>query len=466
MKAGNFCVGFMLVDLLCAGVSDCAFQFNLSPFEYEDFKKRFMEYEDENARVISVDYALVHNIVYEGVAFAQDIGIMPHKDFAIVKHFFQEDDDSIEVIDIPLGDSNDGRPVILCSPNQPNTQIITMLQRKLGRDGYHVVFCDNEGNPLDGDDDDDYEGEGNIEWELTDPESSKELFDFSKDDDMAKKIHGFLSHPLSHEKITSKLLKFVNKKRKDKVDEVNAILNDFAEHPYQLNEKPVADDYLYKIYNIILEKEPLTQQQVIELDVWNQNITIDSDPDSNKDVNLNSEAQKLIDEAFLLIEKEKISKVRRVLKQLKNLPEEFKTEYFFELVDEICYRLNDTKEALYFSEKQFQKFPSTDNKILYLKDLIGTFSLREARDEIGKSFKLCDVCNYNNSKYTVSQVAGYLNIMLMFFVLVDIRFCVEIMKIAKKTPVDYRSEFMSVFNFNAMSLIVKMKMNDEILEKI
>lgn len=116
MKAGNLCVGIFLVDLLCMGVKDTAYQFNLSLAEYNDFVER-MNSVDENVKFKKVDYPLVHNIIYEGIAFADDCGLQPYKDFAITKFFLKEDDDSVELIDIPHGDEEDGLPVVFSSPH-------------------------------------------------------------------------------------------------------------------------------------------------------------------------------------------------------------------------------------------------------------------------------------------------------------------------------------------------------------
>ena len=148
MKAGNLCVGILLVDLLCLGVKDCFYRFNLPQLEYEEFKVDKLG-SHQGGNFIPADYKLVHNIVYEGIAFAEDCGIAPHKDFSIVKYFLAEDDESIEMMEVPLGDDKDGKPVIFSSPQQPNYKYITILENKLGPNGFKLIFIDKEGEHMD-----------------------------------------------------------------------------------------------------------------------------------------------------------------------------------------------------------------------------------------------------------------------------------------------------------------------------
>ena len=107
---GNVTLGLYLVDLLCLGIKDTFYAFNIS----EDVaNERFV---DRLFEAVEVDYELAHNIVYAGHDFALDFDITPHKTFNITKYILEEDTDKIPVIEIPVGDEN-GNPSLVVAPS-------------------------------------------------------------------------------------------------------------------------------------------------------------------------------------------------------------------------------------------------------------------------------------------------------------------------------------------------------------
>jgi hypothetical protein len=94
-----------LVDLLCLGVKDATWFFNTDPDELTKLA------ENANPPMVEIPYALAHNIVYAGLEFAAEYDIKPHADFAIARYVLEDDDDSIELIDIETGE--DGVPHLM-----------------------------------------------------------------------------------------------------------------------------------------------------------------------------------------------------------------------------------------------------------------------------------------------------------------------------------------------------------------
>ena len=143
---GNVTFGFFLVDLNLLGVKDCVFAFNESPREMEErVHNPYVEF-------VECDYALAHNIIYEGIAFADDFGFEPVKDFTKTGvYILEEDSDDIPAMDIPLG--RDGVPVVFVSPDRDMRREIAILEKTAGKGNFHIIYVDDKGY-LDEEDDD------------------------------------------------------------------------------------------------------------------------------------------------------------------------------------------------------------------------------------------------------------------------------------------------------------------------
>jgi len=105
---GRYSSAVYLVDLYCLGVKGSEFFFNQREEEFTDFKNEF--YPDDFFK--TVDYTLIHNIIFAGIEFAEEYGFAPCKEFTKNTQFLlEEDTDDIEVIEIECG--SDDMPVII-----------------------------------------------------------------------------------------------------------------------------------------------------------------------------------------------------------------------------------------------------------------------------------------------------------------------------------------------------------------
>jgi len=134
---GNITFCLYLVDLLCLGVKDTFFKFNITETEYRNFLEKL---EEEMGMKIT-GYALVHNIILSGVEFAEEYGFKPYKDFTSVTEFMlEEDNDDIELIEIECG--RDGKPLYIQGPFEDavkSNKIMKQLEHSAGVGNYDFI---------------------------------------------------------------------------------------------------------------------------------------------------------------------------------------------------------------------------------------------------------------------------------------------------------------------------------------
>jgi len=148
-KNGNLTVGIFLVDMYCLGPKDVMYEFNLDPEEYEEWKAKL-------ADGVACDYVLAHNIIYGAIAYAEDYGFKPHKNFDIAQYILEEDSEDIELIEIKFG--LDGMPCYVPGPFDSDHKIQTVintLNRTAGPGNYTFLGEDDDLDDFDDDDWDD-----------------------------------------------------------------------------------------------------------------------------------------------------------------------------------------------------------------------------------------------------------------------------------------------------------------------
>lgn len=127
---GNVTMGYYLVDLLCLGVKDTFYEFNISATAAEE------RFEEIDLNFIEIDYSTAHNIVYAGYDFAMEFKITPHKDFTLTKFILNEDDDTVPIIDIPTG-YDDGKPHLMVNELGEGRWALPLLKKNAGVGNYH-----------------------------------------------------------------------------------------------------------------------------------------------------------------------------------------------------------------------------------------------------------------------------------------------------------------------------------------
>ena len=127
---GNITYVNMLVDLYCTGVKDTLFGVNMPYIKYLEL---VAAYDDTDLTLIKTDYNLLHNIVFEAVAYAENYGIRPHEDFKYAELILEKDDDHIPTQEIPVG--YQGKPLLILYQDDPrNSYYLRMLEKNADPD--------------------------------------------------------------------------------------------------------------------------------------------------------------------------------------------------------------------------------------------------------------------------------------------------------------------------------------------
>ncbi len=175
---GNVTYGIYLVDAYCLGLKSTTFRFNQPYFEYAPFVNMIFETHDFGKE--KIDYALAHNMIYGGVAYAEDLGFTPDKDWKITQFLLEEDTEDVELIELEFG--KDGKPCFISGPYDNVGMIMNKLNKSVGEGNYDFIsqilpntstFWDDdyEEGYDDDDDDDDYDEDDaeNIDYEEVKP---------------------------------------------------------------------------------------------------------------------------------------------------------------------------------------------------------------------------------------------------------------------------------------------------------
>ena len=164
---GNITLGLYVTDLLCMGVSDTVYTFNIAEDEYRDL----LDTLSEDLDMIKTDYALVHNIIFATVEYAADLGFRPHKDYTSVSQYLlEEDTDDIELIEIECG--RNGKPLFVRTENTSDVEadrVIRQLEKAVGKGNFDMIYG-NEGDEMD------FEDEVESEFTGMDKTERRKLF--------------------------------------------------------------------------------------------------------------------------------------------------------------------------------------------------------------------------------------------------------------------------------------------------
>ena len=138
---GSITATFYLVDLLCFGIKETEYLYDVTMSEYLERLEKIKEFMD----IEVTDYKIVHNIVYAAIAYGEKNGFNPANEFTLVTQFnLEEDREDIEIIEIECGDEN-GKPIYLVTPieSEDEIELITSrLEQNAGTGNFSVIRSD------------------------------------------------------------------------------------------------------------------------------------------------------------------------------------------------------------------------------------------------------------------------------------------------------------------------------------
>lgn len=125
-------MGVYLVDTWCVGVKDTTWLFNVAKEEIDDLMSQMGAMLPEE-----ITYDEAHNWIYGALAFAEEVGIKPHQDFAVAQYILEEDDDNIPLIEYEFG--RNGRYCLVSHGTLEASHYRPALNKHLGPDGYDLI---------------------------------------------------------------------------------------------------------------------------------------------------------------------------------------------------------------------------------------------------------------------------------------------------------------------------------------
>ncbi len=163
-STGNITFGVYLLDTFCLGLKDTYAVFSKPEFEYREIIATMFTQHGGKERI---DYVLAHNIIYGAVAYAEDLGFKPEKDWAVSQFILEEDTEDIELLDIEFG--KNGKPCFINGPYDNVGKIVSRLENSVGKGNFDVVLIDGdegfdyeEDEDYDEEDDDDFDNDKDI----------------------------------------------------------------------------------------------------------------------------------------------------------------------------------------------------------------------------------------------------------------------------------------------------------------
>ena len=105
---------------------------------------RYRETVAEMGRAMSVNFvpiesALVHNIIYGAVEFAEDCGFEPHKNFTSTTEYLLDNVESIDYIEVAFG-GKDGKPFFFAGPYDDSKKIMDTLTKTVGEGNFDYTI--------------------------------------------------------------------------------------------------------------------------------------------------------------------------------------------------------------------------------------------------------------------------------------------------------------------------------------
>jgi hypothetical protein len=172
---GNFTYAGYLVDLLCLGVKDTYYEFNM----FQDHLEDWLDTHSEETEMIEIEYSLAHNIIFAGHDLATEYHIPQHHDFVSTTcYLLEEDDEKIPLIEIHTGDEN-GLPHLIVSSDNKQPVALARLKEFAREGSYRYTIL--EGEPFK-EDDYDFADEGELGEDDWDEEDGTDCIFWSKEE--------------------------------------------------------------------------------------------------------------------------------------------------------------------------------------------------------------------------------------------------------------------------------------------
>lgn len=130
---GNLVMVIFLVDTFCLGVKNATYHTNITHEDYEEYLNHFKR----ESEVDEISYNEAHNIIYGAMAFAEEGGIKPSKNFMPAGYILEEDTDDVPLIEYEFG--KNGKHFLIVNEDRAEMPYYHTLKRNLGDDFEFVM---------------------------------------------------------------------------------------------------------------------------------------------------------------------------------------------------------------------------------------------------------------------------------------------------------------------------------------
>ena len=131
--SGNLVMASFLVDTFCLGVKDAGYHENMTPYDFEQYLDNYKN----GMGLEEISYNEAHNIIYGAMAFAEEGGIKPSKEFDPAGYILEEDTDDIPLIEYDFG--KNGKHFLVVNPDRKEMPYYHTLKKNLGDDFEYVM---------------------------------------------------------------------------------------------------------------------------------------------------------------------------------------------------------------------------------------------------------------------------------------------------------------------------------------
>ena len=153
----SFCA--YLVDTYCLGLRRAFWEVRASEITLDNYLRQAGD-------IHQCDYNESHNWVYGAIAWAEDAGIEPCKEWRLAQYFLDEDTDDVPLMELPFG--RDGKHFLFANNESELNRYLPLLRENLG-DDFDFAIQDYDPDDEDPDDDfyddDDKDYDPFVEWD-------------------------------------------------------------------------------------------------------------------------------------------------------------------------------------------------------------------------------------------------------------------------------------------------------------
>lgn len=134
---GKTAIAMFLLDVYCLGVKNAAFRVNTE----SEAKRWLNELYSRGDTWVDVSPEYVRKLVEDTIVYARSLGFAPHPDNSIAQLLFGDLDAAKCTETFTFGSK--GKPMFIAGPNDSPArinQIMAVLTRKLGQEGFHFLL--------------------------------------------------------------------------------------------------------------------------------------------------------------------------------------------------------------------------------------------------------------------------------------------------------------------------------------